>query len=95
MLWRTSKIFHPSWVDVDCGFLRHLLSRRGMAQRIGDLLGRLEFSDAQLQQTEDGLQKAGVSMPNFGGVGRELAKEINEDPEEELETGEERKRSFG
>ena len=26
-------------------------------------------------------------MPNFGNVGRELAKEINEEPEEEVETG--------
>ena len=61
-----------------------------MAQRIGNLLGRLEFSDDQLQQTEDGLRQAGVAMPNFGGVGRELAKEINEEPEEEPETEEER-----
>lgn len=30
-------------------------------------------------------------MPNFGNVGRELAKEINEEPEVEVETEEERK----
>lgn len=29
-------------------------------------------------------------MPNFGAVGRELAKEINEEPEVEVETEEER-----
>lgn len=29
-------------------------------------------------------------MPNFSNVGRELAKEINEEPEEELETDDER-----
>lgn len=31
-------------------------------------------------------------MPNFGNVGRELAKEINEDPEVEIETEDERER---
>ena len=61
-----------------------------MAPRIGNLLGQLEFSPDQLQQTEKGLKDAGVAMPNFGGVGRELAKEINEEPEEEPETDEER-----
>lgn len=30
-------------------------------------------------------------MPNFGNVGRELAKEINEEPDVETETEEERK----
>lgn len=29
-------------------------------------------------------------MPNFGNIGRELAKEINEEPEEEVETEDER-----
>ena len=31
-------------------------------------------------------------MPNFGDIGRELAKEINEEPEVEIETEEERKK---
>ena len=35
-----------------------------------------------------------VAMPNFGNVGRELAKEINEEPEEEEETEDERKPSL-
>lgn len=60
-----------------------------MAQRIGNLLGRLHFSDDQLQQTQKGLKEAGVIMPNFGNVGRELAKEINEEPEIETETEDE------
>lgn len=67
----------------------HLLARRGLAQRIGNLVGQLEFSDDQLQRTEKGLKAAGVPMPNFGNVGRELAKEINEEPEEEPETEDE------
>ncbi|KAF8469444.1 hypothetical protein JB92DRAFT_3057212 [Gautieria morchelliformis] len=71
--------------------LSHLLSRRGMAQRIGNLVGRLKFSDDQLQQTQKGLKDAGVAMPNFGNVGRELAKEINEEPEVEVEAEDERR----
>ena len=63
-----------------------------MAQRIGNLLGRLKFSDDQLKQTQKGLNDAGVAMPNFGNVGRELAKEINEEPEVDAETEDERAR---
>ena len=62
-----------------------------MAERIGNLLGQLQFSDDQLQKTQKGLKDAGVTMPNFSNVGRELAKEINEEPEEEPETEDERK----
>ena len=69
----------------------HLLARRGLAERIGNLVGQLQFSDDQLQRTEKGLKDAGVPMPNFSDVGRELAKEINEEPEVEIETEEERK----
>ncbi|KAH7929429.1 ras GTPase-activating protein [Leucogyrophana mollusca] len=71
--------------------LSHLLARRGMAERIGNLLGQLQFSDDQLQRTQKGLNDAGVAMPNFGNVGRELAKEINEEPEPEVETEDERR----
>ncbi|KAH9999926.1 hypothetical protein BJV77DRAFT_1058234 [Russula vinacea] len=62
--------------------LSHLLARRGLAERIGNLVGQLQFSDDQLQKTQKGLKDAGVPMPNFGNVGRELALEINEEPEE-------------
>ncbi|KAG6810418.1 hypothetical protein H0H92_011957 [Tricholoma furcatifolium] len=71
--------------------LSHLLARKGMAERIGNLLGRLQFSDDQLRKTQKGLKDAGVPMPNFGNVGRELAKEINEEPEVEVESEEERR----
>ncbi|KAG8965048.1 hypothetical protein FRC03_001003 [Tulasnella sp. 419] len=72
--------------------LSHLLARKGMAQRIGNLLGRLQFSDDQLQQTQKGLNAANVPMPNFGNIGKELAKDLNvePEPEEEVETEEER-----
>ena len=62
-----------------------------MAERIGNLVGQLRFSDDQLQRTQKGLKESGVAMPNFGNVGRELAKEIDEEPEEEEETEDERK----
>lgn len=71
--------------------LSHLLSRRGRAERIGNLLGQLEFSDDQLNATQKGLKDAGIAMPNFGNVGRELAKDLNEEPEVEVETEEERR----
>lgn len=67
-----------------------MLARKGLAERIGNLLGRLEFSEDQLQQAQKGLKDANVPMPNFVNVGKDLAKEINEEPEVELETEEER-----
>jgi Ras GTPase-activating-like protein IQGAP2/3 len=70
----------------------HLLARRGIAERIGNLLGRLKFSDDQLRATQKGLKDSGVAMPNFGNVGKDLAKEINEEPEVEIETEDERER---
>ncbi|KAG0144428.1 hypothetical protein CROQUDRAFT_47337 [Cronartium quercuum f. sp. fusiforme G11] len=64
--------------------LSHLLAKRGMAARIANLVGKLEFSNDQLEQTNAGL--VGKSMPNFGNINRELAKEINEEPEPEPES---------
>ncbi|RXW22076.1 hypothetical protein EST38_g3788 [Candolleomyces aberdarensis] len=71
--------------------LSHLLFRRGRAEHIGNLLGQLEFSEDQLQRTQKGLKEFGIAGPNFGSVGRELAKDINEEPEVEVETQEERR----
>ncbi|CAE6429290.1 unnamed protein product [Rhizoctonia solani] len=71
--------------------LSHLLSRRGKAQRIGNLLGQLQFSDDQLAETQKGLAAAGVNLPNFKSVGNKLAQEINEEPEVEVETEDERR----
>ncbi|KEP55797.1 IQ and RasGAP domain protein [Rhizoctonia solani 123E] len=71
--------------------LSHLLSRRGRAERIGNLLGQLEFSDDQLAETQKGLAAAGVNLPNFKSVGNKLAQEINEEPEVEVETEDERR----
>jgi Ras GTPase-activating-like protein IQGAP2/3 len=57
----------------------HLLARRGLAERIGNLVGRLQFSDDQLQKTQKGLKDAGVPMPNFGNVGRDVQEETEEE----------------
>lgn len=76
------------------GHFSHLLARRGLAQRIGNLIGHLHFSDDDLQKTQKGLKESGVAMPNFSNVGKELAKEINEEPEPEVETEDERELFF-
>lgn len=52
---------------------------------VSNLVGKLEFTDDQLQQTQRGLDAAGVAMPSFGGVGKALAKEMNVEPEPEPE----------
>ena len=70
--------------------LSHILARQGRALKVGNLVGKLEFTDDQLQKTQRGLDAAGVAMPSFGAVGRTLAKEMNEEPEPEPETEEER-----
>ncbi|EJT97529.1 hypothetical protein DACRYDRAFT_119220 [Dacryopinax primogenitus] len=67
--------------------LSYLLARWGIAHHIGSLLGTLEFSDDQLAATQKGLKAAGVAMPNFGDVGKELWKEMKEEP---METEEDR-----
>ena len=81
----------------------HLLSRQGLAERIGDLVGQFDFTgeqtfpeatahllylDEQLAKTQKGIQ--GVAMPNFGDVRKTLAKEASWEPEEPMETEAER-----
>ncbi|POW08043.1 hypothetical protein PSTT_07792 [Puccinia striiformis] len=68
--------------------LSHLLAKRGMAERIGNLVGKLQFSNDQLEQTNAGL--VGKSMPNFGDINKELAKECKEEFEVEVESEPER-----
>ena len=70
--------------------LSHILARQGRALKVGNLVGKLEFTDDQLQQTQRGLDAAGVSMPQFGGLGKALAKEMNEEPEPEPESEQDR-----
>ena len=67
--------------------LSHLLSRQGLAEKIGNLVGQFEFTDEQLARTQKGLQ--GVAMPNFGDARKTLAKEASWEPEEPEETDDE------
>jgi hypothetical protein len=53
-------------------------------------VGNLQFTDDQLQQTQRGLDAAGIAMPKFGALGKTLAKEMNVEPEPEPESEEER-----
>lgn len=53
--------------------LSQLLYRRGITQRgMQDLVGQIEFTDAEVSATEKGLD--GVRMPNFKGIGKALDK---------------------
>ena len=69
--------------------LSWLLYRKGMLDfRIGNLVGQLQFEDHELEATQKGLDKAGVSMPNFSGMGANFGEP--ELPPEPVETQEER-----
>lgn len=67
-----------------CGVLiwRYILSSTGQASPINDLVGLLEFTEDELLRTQKGLDAAGIILPNFKNVGRELAKEPTPEPEE-------------
>ncbi|KAI1311958.1 hypothetical protein EDD11_003214 [Mortierella claussenii] len=57
--------------------LSHMLANKGMAPNIKNLVGQLQFTDAEIHATRQGLDAAGVSLPSFGNVGSALAKELN------------------
>lgn len=67
--------------------LSWLLFRKGIVDfRIGNLVGQLQFEDHELEAMQKGLDKAGISMPNFSGMGANFG-----EPEPEpVETDEER-----
>ncbi|KAK5090246.1 iqgap- protein [Lithohypha guttulata] len=68
--------------------LSWLLYRKGMVDfRIGNLVGQLQFQDHELEQTQRGLDKAGISMPSFHGMGASFGAEPEPEP---IETEEER-----
>ena len=50
--------------------LSWLLYRKGIVDfRIGNLVGQLEFEHHELEEMQKGLDKSGVSMPSFSGMG--------------------------
>jgi Ras GTPase-activating-like protein IQGAP2/3 len=70
--------------------LSYLLYKNGMVSfRIGNLVGQLEFEHHELEAMQKGLDKAGVSMPNFSGMGANFGAEPEPEPEP-VETEEER-----
>ncbi|MCJ1311085.1 hypothetical protein MMC25_004755 [Agyrium rufum] len=70
--------------------LSWLLFRTGMVKfRIGNLVGQLQFEDHELEEVQKGLDKAGVSMPSFSGMGASFGAEPEPEPEP-VESEEER-----
>jgi len=74
--------------------LSWLLYRKGIVDfRIGNLVGQLEFEHHELEEMQKGLDKAGISMPSFSGMGASFGAEPEPGPEPEpepVETEEER-----
>ncbi|KAF2090024.1 ras GTPase activating protein-like protein [Saccharata proteae CBS 121410] len=70
--------------------LSWLLFRKGMVTfRIGNLVGKLQFEDHELEAMQKGLDKSGVSMPNFSGMSASFGEEPEPEPEP-MESEEER-----
>ncbi|KAI9801846.1 MAG: hypothetical protein M1833_002160 [Piccolia ochrophora] len=70
--------------------LSWLLFRKGFVDfRIGNLVGQLQFEHHELEEMQKGLDKAGVSMPAFSGMGASFGAEPEPEPEP-VETEDER-----
>jgi Ras GTPase-activating-like protein IQGAP2/3 len=68
--------------------LSWLLWRNGVTDfRIGNLVGRLNFEDHELEATQKSLDRAGLNLPNFSGMGATFGVEPEPEP---VETEEER-----
>lgn len=62
--------------------LSWLLYRKGIVDfRIGNLVGQLEFEHHELEEMQKGLDKSGVSMPSFSGMGASFGAEPEPEPE--------------
>lgn len=63
--------------------LSWLLFRKGIVDfRIGNLVGQLQFEDHELEAMQRGLDRAGISLPNFSGMGANFGAEPEPEPEE-------------
>ncbi|KAF8543323.1 hypothetical protein BDD12DRAFT_820840 [Trichophaea hybrida] len=68
--------------------LSFLLFRLGLTSHaIGNLVGKLEFTELEIQNTQKGLDMAGVSLPSFRGVNKHFEVEAEPEP---VETEEEK-----
>lgn len=66
--------------------LSWLLFRKGLVDfRIGNLVGQLEFEHHELEEMQKGLDKAGVNMPSFAGMGASFGVDPEPEPEPEPE----------
>ncbi|KAJ3333331.1 hypothetical protein HDU76_009303 [Blyttiomyces sp. JEL0837] len=63
--------------------LSHLLAKKGLAPSINNLIGKLEFTDEQLDKTQQSLEESGVAMPVFSNIETALAAEMKEPTPEE------------
>lgn len=62
--------------------LSWLLYRKGVVSfRIGNLVGQLQFEEHELEETQKGIDRSGVQMPNFGGMREALQVEPEPEPE--------------
>jgi Ras GTPase-activating-like protein IQGAP2/3 len=70
--------------------LSWLLWRNGVTDfRIGNLVGRLNFEDHDIEATQKSLDRAGINLPNFSGMGASFGAEPEPEPEP-IETEDER-----
>ena len=61
--------------------LSWLLYRKGVVDfRIGNLVGQLEFEHHELEEMQKGLDRAGISMPSFSGMGATFGAEPEPEP---------------
>jgi hypothetical protein len=63
--------------------LSHLLASKGLAPHINNLIGKLQFTSQTIQETQQDLDDAGISLPAFGNIESALQKELKEPTEEE------------
>ncbi|KXS16126.1 hypothetical protein M427DRAFT_134567 [Gonapodya prolifera JEL478] len=72
--------------------LSHLLAKRGIAPRIKNLVGQLQFTADELSETTTAIAANSVPLPSFGTVESSLAKELSSAAP--VETEEEKRRRW-
>ncbi|KAL7746295.1 iqgap- protein [Sorochytrium milnesiophthora] len=56
--------------------LSHLLAKKGIAPKIKNLVGQLDFTNEELENMQQNLDAAGITLPAFGNVDKQLDKEL-------------------
>lgn len=64
--------------------LGYMLSNEGLAPPIGNLVGKLEFTEAEIHNTQRGLDASGLKLPNFSLMGDHFGVESEPEPEPEM-----------